>query len=387
MAEALYRTLGVSRSASKSDIKRAYKKLARKYHPDVNPGDKAAEERFKEISAAYEVLEDPEKRKLYDELGEGAESINYDPEKAKAYREWKTQAEQSGGYHQTPTGGASEFGFDLGDIFGDLFGGGGHGFGANQNRPQQGGDISTEMTVSFVEAVQGGEREIRVTRPIACADCGGTGQRPSSGPTGCQSCGGSGRDRVARGPIPIQAPCSACGGTGQQSGPACSGCGGRGEKTETARLKVSIPAGVGDGQKIRLKGQGAPGRRGASSGDMFITIRVSAHPILTRTGKDLELELPVSVAEAMFGAEVEVPTLDGRISLKIPPGTQTGSKLRLKGKGIPKSREPAGDLYVRIGVRLPDPNRDPAAARAAAEELEALYDGDLRSELKRGVRS
>ncbi len=387
MAKDLYQILGVSRSVSDKALKQAYKKLARKYHPDVNPGDKSAEDKFKKISAAYEILGDPEKRKLYDEFGEDAEKINYDPEEAQAYRQWKKQAEQTRSYQSRSSGSAADgLGFDLGDIFGDVFGGGpGAPFSRGAEMPRKGTDISTELRISFVEAARGDEREIRLTKPAACKTCSGTGQRTGTGPSACSTCGGTGRGQISQGPIPIQVPCSTCGGTGQKSGPPCQSCHGRGEQSETAHLTVSIPVGIQNGQQIRLKGQGGPGKQGGPPGDLFIEIHVSPHPVFRRNGNDLELDLPVTVREAMFGAEVNIPTLAGRVSLKIPPGTQNGHKLRLKEKGVAPKNGPAGDLYARVVVQVPDPKKDPKSAQKAADALESLYSDDLRAELQRGT--
>lgn len=319
----LYAVLGVDRTASEADIKKSYRRLARKYHPDVNPGDKAAEERFKEVSAAFEVLSDAQKRKLYDEFGDDAAKIGYDPEKAEKYRAWKAQAEATRTYGGRA--GAGDFsgfegfsgrgfeGFDLGDIFGDLL-------RQQQRTARRGGDIVAEMSLDFVDAAAGGEREIRVGQP---------------------------------------AP---------------------------AHIKVKIPPGVRDGQKIRLRGKGMSGLQGGPPGDLLITVKVLTHPFFRREGDDLHVELPVTILEAMFGKEVEVPTLEKPVLLKIPPGSQNKSKLRLSGKGFPGANAGTtsgaggrGDLYVTLAVRLPDPSADPQAARSAAEKLESLYRGSVRS--------
>ncbi len=387
----LYQTLGVSRDAPQEEIKRAYRKLARKYHPDVNPGDKKAEEQFKELSAAFEVLDDPEKRKLYDELGEEAVRIHFDPERAKAYRQWREQVRSARGRGREfrAAGGQEGFDFDLGDLFGDVFRSTGRrgptarefGFGARM--PEAGVDVTAEMTVSFLEAMRGGQREIKLTKPAACKSCAGDGRVKAKKPQTCAECHGTGHAQVARGPLQFHGPCAVCGGTGTQPGPPCSACGGTGQRNETAHLKVSVPHGVKDGQRIRLQGQGGPGKNGGPAGDLFLAVRVAPHPIWRREGDDLHLDAPVSVAEAMFGAEIEIPTLDGRVKLKIPPGSQSGNKFRLKGKGVPgRVGAAGGDLFVTVVVALPDATADPVAAREAADRLQGLYQEDIRASLK-----
>ena len=390
-AKNLYETLGVSKNASQEEIKRAYRKLARKYHPDVNPGDKKAEERFKELSAAFEVLEDPEKRKLYDELGDEAVKMHFDPESAKAYRQWREHvgSTRSRGPDVGTARGQEGFDFDLGDLFGDVFrstGRTGHtvrDFGFGNRMSEVGVDVTADMAVSFLEAMRGGQREIKLTKPAACRSCGGDGRVRAKERQECTECHGTGHAQVARGPLQFHGPCGVCGGTGRQPGPPCSACNGTGQVHETARLKVSIPPGVRDAQRIRLQGQGGPGRDGGAAGDLFLTVRVAPHPIWRREGDDLRLDAPVSVAEAMFGAEIEIPTLDGRVKLKVPPGSQSGSNLRLKGKGVPGWRGArAGDLLVNLVVTVPDATKDPDAARDAADRLQGLYDKDIRAALK-----
>jgi molecular chaperone DnaJ len=389
----LYSVLGVSKSASADEIKKAYRKLARKYHPDVNPGDTSAEEKFKEISAAFEVLSDPEKRALYDELGEDAAKIGFDPEKAKAYRQWKAQAQAAGGQGGAgfdigdifgggggrPGGGG--FNFDLGDIFGDLFGGRRRREG-HAPAPARGADVESELTIPFREAVLGGEREIALQRPTPCETCKGTGLRPGARAEPCDACGGTGHTQVAQGPLGIHAPCPKCHGTGRLGGPPCPACGGTGQVADTVHLKVKIPAGIADGQKIRLAGQGQPGVRGARAGNLYIVVHVRAHPVLRREGNDLHLDVPVTVHEAMFGAKIDVPTLEGSLRLTVPAGSQSGRKLRLKGKGVAPRGKTPGDLYVTLLVQVPDAGRNREAAEKAAGELQELYGGDVRKDLK-----
>lgn len=312
----LYEVLGVGRNASADEIKRSYRRLAKKNHPDMNPGDQAAEERFKAASHAFEILSDPEKRKLYDEFGEEATRPGFDADKARSYRQWQGYGRGGGfgGFDFSDTDSAN-FG-DMGDIFSSFFGGR-RGYGAG---PTRGANTEARMEITLREAVLGGEREISVQR-------------------------GDGTLRT---------------------------------------LRVKIPAGIKPGQSIRLSGQGMPGRAGAPAGDLLIQVDVAAHPVLKREGQDLHLDLPVTVGEALLGAQVEVPTLTGSVRLTLPPGSQNGTKLRLRGKGAPASgRQPAGDLYVRLDVRLPpvDGGRG-EKVKKAIQTLEAQYGTDVRRDLR-----
>ncbi|MEQ9501210.1 MAG: molecular chaperone DnaJ [Deltaproteobacteria bacterium] len=373
MPRDLYETLGVSRTASAAEIKKAYKQLARKYHPDKNQGDTAAEARFKEIGSAYEVLGDADKRKLYDEFGDDAEKLGFDAEKAQAYR-----AYSAGGGNGFP-GGGFPGGVDLGDIFSDLFGGGGgfSGFGGGRPAPRRGHDVTTELTVDFADAIRGTKPTIEIDKPVACGACSGSGRAGAA--TTCAGCGGSGRANVAHGPVQVQAACRSCGGSGR-SAPACSACRGSGQTTKRTKLTVNIPPGVEDGQKIRLAGQGAPGRNGGPAGHLFIQVRVRPHTLFERRGRNLEYTLPITVGEAMLGAEIDAPTLDGRVNLRIPPNAQSGQKLRLRGKGVPASKkDAAGDLFVRLSVVVPKAGTD--EAKKLAEDVDALYDEDVRAKL------
>lgn len=327
----LYSTLGVAKSASTQEIKKAYRALARKLHPDKNPGDSDAERRFKEVSSAYEVLSNEDKRKLYDEFGDDAAKFGYDKEKAKQYRAYQSQG---GGFGGGGFGGGGNYGggfggayteADLGDILGDIFGrrggGGARGFDPFRSTsfPQDGADVRAEMHVAFADAIRGAKRTIRI-------------EKPGEGST---------------------------------------------------NVEVNIPAGVNDGQKIRLAGLGARGQNGGKTGDLLIAVHVGGHPVFDRRGQHLELELPITIGEAMLGASVEVPTLDGPVKMRIPAGSQSGQKLRLRGKGVPARKgTEAGDLHVRLSVRLPDPKRDEAATKEAVEKLEKLYDVDVRAKLR-----
>lgn len=386
-AKNFYEVLGVSKDAPLDQIKKSYRKLARKHHPDVNPGDKAAEERFKEISAAFEVLSDPEKRKLYDEFGEDATKIGFDPEKARAYREWRDRPQQS---EETYAQGHSGFGeFDLDDLLGGMFRGRASrgGFGPEYEEYEaepaqtQGADAEASLTIELLEALRGGEREISLNKPVRCATCGGTGHLANSGDPTCKRCNGRGRINVSQGPLRFESVCPVCHGTGKEPGPICGTCNGSGVRQENVNLKVKIPAGVKDGQKIRLRGQGMPGRMGGPNGDLLITIHVSPHNLLKRDGDDLYLEVPITAKEAIYGTKIDVPTLDGSVKLTIPAGSQSGQKLRLKGKGAP-AKDGHGDLYVTLSVRVPEVSPEDDAVKNAIEELEKQYKADVRASLR-----
>ena len=378
MAKDYYSALGVSRDASLDDIRKAYRKLARKCHPDVNPGDRKSEERFKEIAAAYDVLGDEERRKLYDEFGEEGIKAGFDPEKARAYRQWQSRSAATGGFGGRPGfQGAAEAGFDLGDIFADL-----RGFKAERSAaPGRGADIESRLSIPLRDAVLGAETELSLERPSPCSVCHGEGTRPGSTSSACGECGGSGSRQVSQGPIAFRTTCSRCGGTGRSAGPPCDACGGSGQVPGTSRLRVKIPSGIEDGQTIRLAGQGMPGRRGGPAGDLLIVVSIAPHRWVRRDGRDLLMEFPVTVAEALVGAEVVVPTFEGSIQMKIPSGSQTGTKLRLKGKGAGRTGS-RGDLYVVLKTVVPDQRPLSDAARDAAQDLDKHYGRDVRADLR-----
>ena len=388
--EDFYTVLGVSRGASPEEIKKAYRKLARKHHPDVNPGDKKAEERFKQMSAAFEVLSDPKKRKLYDEFGEDAAKLGFDEKKAAAYRAYRSgQASPGGGI---PFGGE---GVDLGDLFGEIFGGRGRGNGggtgpfpfdledlgigeAPSTGPVRGEDITVSAQVTLAEAVRGTERSLEITRPGTCPTCSGSGTKGRA--TTCATCGGSGRARAGFGPLQFARPCPTCGGSGR-SAPPCPTCGGDGRVQQTQRVTARIPAGVQTGSRVRLAGQGAAGVRGGPAGDLYIEIAVQEHPLFRREGDDLHLELPITVPEALLGAEVRVPTFTGEVTVTIPPGSQSGRKMRLRGKGVPSLKgSGVGDLYLTLRVVVPEQVN--ASVREAVEKLKGAYDRDVRADLR-----
>ncbi|HZJ53824.1 MAG TPA: J domain-containing protein [Myxococcaceae bacterium] len=387
MAEDLYQLLGVSRGASEDEIKKAYRKLARKYHPDVNPGNKAAEEKFKQVSSAFEVLSNPEKRKLFDEFGEDAAKLGYDPKKAEAFRAYRDAAARGGGAGAGFAGGMPDVeGFDLGDLFGELFrnrraGGAGGGtddlFGREEG-PARGEDLHAQVRLSLREAVTGTERSLAITRPGRCPKCKGSGHfgRPET----CPTCKGSGKIRQGRGPLSMTSPCPTCGGSGKVA-PPCDRCGGTGRVEETTRVTVKIPPGVQSGSQVRVAGQGAAGTQGGPPGDLFLEVQVEPHPLVRREGDDLYVPLPVTVPEAMLGAEVRAPTFTGEVTVTVPPHSQSGRKLRLKGQGVPALKGTGrGDLYYELRVQVPE--KTTAEVKAAAETLGRGYQHDVRADLR-----
>ena len=347
-----YATLGVAHDASKDDLRKAYRKLARQYHPDVRPGDKAAEERFKAITAAYDVLGDEKKRKLYDEFGEAGLREGFDAARARAY-----QGASAGG-----TGG-----FDLGDMLGDLFGGGG---GGSRSRAR-GPDIEATVDVDLVQAVRGTELSLQLPTQTLCSACRGSGHAPGSHPARCAGCRGSGHLEMGG----MRARCPHCGGTGS-SQPACRRCGGQGHEERTAPVNVRIPAGVGHKSRLRVAGKGGSGPAGP--GDLLLEVRVRPHPHFRQEGLDLVVRLPLTVAEAMLGEQVEVPTPDGPVKLKVPAGSQPGTRLRLRGKGVARGSQ-RGDLFAEVQLVLPaakSPEHE-----AAARALQDAYDAPVREGL------
>jgi molecular chaperone DnaJ len=373
MAEDYYRVLGVARTATQDEIKKAYRKLARKHHPDVNQGNKAAEEKFKQLSGAFEVLSDPKKRAMYDEFGDDAAKMGFDPKKAEAYRAYREQA-------SSPSSSGPEGNFDLGDIFGDIFGRNSDGgpFRARAEGPSRGEDLHTRVRVTLREAVTGTERTLAIDRPEECKKCHGTGHIGK--PKTCPTCAGSGRIKQGRGPLSLSTTCPNCGGSGKVA-PRCDVCGGSGVVENTVRVTVKIPPGVQNGSQVRLPGQGAAGTHGGPPGDLYLETDVEPHPLVRRDGDDLTMELPVTVPEAMAGAEVHVPTFSGNVTVSVPAGSQAGRKLRLKGQGVPALKGSGrGDLYLELKVLVPE--RPTAEAKAAAEALRPAYKGDVRSGLR-----
>src|SRR3990167_2557414 len=337
MPQDLYEILGVSRTVNKDDLKKAYRRLAHKYHPDKNPGDKTAEAKFKEVQKAYAVLSDDQKRSAYDQFGEAG--IN---------------ASSMGG------GGAGGFGgFDFndlgsafGDIFGDIFGGGRRRGG--RKHAQRGADLVYNLEVDLESAVHGKTISIEVPTWVSCDTCHGSGARPGTSPVNCQTCGGVGQVRMQRGFLAIQQTCPHCHGEGKVIKDPCKQCHGQGRRQQNKKLSVKIPAGIDDGDRVRLSGEGEAGQHGAPTGDLYVQVHLRKHPIFVRDANDLHCEVPISFVMATLGGELEVPTLDGRVKLKIPPETQSGGQFRLRGKGVKSVRSGrVGDLFCHVNIETP----------------------------------
>lgn len=328
-----YEVLGVPRTANDKEIKAAYRRLARKHHPDVNRGDPKAEERFKEVAAAFAVLSDPEKRARYDQGGAEAFGPGFDPFAGTDF-------------------GQFDFGSgDLSDLF-RMFQGGGA--ARRSQRARTGADLQAELRISLATAIQGDTVEVTVPRQISCTVCTGSGRRPGSAETTCESCGGTGRTQQRRGGVRASLTCPRCRGAGKLPGEPCANCGGQGVRSQQERVRVRIPAGIEDGSKLRVAGQGHAAAGGGTAGDLYLVIRVEPHPVLRREGRDLIGEVVVGIARAALGGEVQVPTIDGSATITIPPGTASGQKFRLRGRGVPAGGgRAAGDLYAVIQIRPP----------------------------------
>ena len=340
-----YEVLGVQKGASEEEIKKAYKKMARKYHPDLNPGDKDAEEKFKEVNEAYEVLSDSEKKARYDQFGFAGVDPNF--------------GAGGGGWGGGAGGAGFDFG-DLGDIFGSFFGGG---FGGGQTRrnpnaPQRGESIRMNLTISFEEAAFGCEKELTVDRYESCETCHGSGAAPGTSPETCPDCGGSGvvqtRRQTPMGVFASTAPCSRCGGRGRIIKEPCKDCRGSGMVRRRRKIQASVPAGIDNGQTISIRGQGHAGKNGGPAGDLLVTITVRPHELFRREGTSVLCEAPITFPQAVLGAELEIPTIDGKVKYDIPEGTQSGTTFRLKGKGIPAlNGRGRGDQYVTVYIETP----------------------------------
>src|SRR5438445_2125915 len=354
-----YKVLGVPEHATQKEIKAAYRRLSKQYHPDQNPG---SEERFKEVSAAYDVIGDSEKRKQYDEMRRLG-PMGFAP---------------GGGGGFTAGPGAEGFTFvgDLGDLFGGLFGRGraARGRGAG---PARGDDLETELHLSFLDAVNGVTTTVHVTSESTCSTCHGTGAAPGTSPVVCPRCAGRGTIEENQGPFSFSQPCPQCGGRGMIVEKACPTCRGSGVTVQPRQVKVRVPAGVEDAQRIRLKGRGGPGRNGGPPGDLYVVVRVGSHALFGRRGKDLTLTVPVTFAEAALGAEVKVPTLAEPVTLRVPAGTSTGKTFRVRGRGVPQARGGAGDLLVTVDVAVPK-----NLSKAEREAIEAL--AEVSTESPRG---
>ena len=364
-----YQVLGVPKNASAADVKKAYRKLAQKHHPDANAGNKEAEERFKEVSAAYDVLGDEEKRKQYDQVREMAASGfgggGFGP-----------GAWPGGGQRVTVEGfpgGMGDIG-DVGDLFGGLFGGG------RRRGPSRGPDLETQVRISFDDAMHGTTVPIQIKGPATCETCHGSGAAPGTSPVTCPQCDGSGSVAMNQGPFSFSRPCPRCGGSGRIVETPCPTCHGSGSVRRTRKFSVRIPPGVRDGARIRVAGRGEQGPAGGRPGDLFVVVHVAPHKLFGRKGPDLTLELPVTYAEAVLGANVKVPTLNGPVTLKVPSGTPPGKTFRIRGKGAPKQRGGSGDLLVTVNVDVPSkPNKQ------ERELLEQLQQSEESPRRKLGV--
>ena len=344
-----YEVLGIGKNATDAEIKSAYRKLAKKYHPDLNPGDKTAEEKFKEVNEANDVLSDPEKRKRYDQFGFAGVDPNY--------------GAGQGGYGGGFGGGfGGAGGVDLGDIFGDLFGGGFGGFGgssrANPNAPRKGHDIQASVILTFEEAAHGCTKKVTLNRQQTCPDCNGSGCEPGSSPETCTQCNGRGyvvtQQRTPFGVLQSQQPCPHCGGRGTIIKNPCKTCRGTGKTSARKTLEVKIPAGIDDDQNIALRGQGDAGTNGGPAGDVIVHVTVKTDNVFERDGYDVYVRVPITYSQAVLGAEIEVPTVDGKVAQKIPEGTQSGTKFRLRGQGIQYlNGRGRGDQYVIVDVEIP----------------------------------
>src|SRR6266478_5259714 len=352
----LYADLGVKRTASAEEIKKAYRKLARKYHPDVNPGNREAEEKFKRVSFAYDALSDPAKRKTYDEFGVDGLQSGFDAERAREFK--RAQSAYGGGFG----------------------GGGGRGAEFTGAEPaQRGPDLESTLEIDLLSAIRGTTATISLTKPVECPTCHGSGTE--GGGTTCPECNGSGQTKVGTGPLSFNRRCPRCNGTGRINQRACPQCHGGGRVEKVEKLNVKIPPGVDDGSRVRLAGKGGAGIGGAPAGDLYIVTRVRPHPRLERRGRDLYLQVPVTVGEAIHGATIDVPTPDGTVKLKVPPGSQSGSKLRLRGKGVPDMKGSGrGDLYVVLMVQVPTDGD--ARVREAVSVLEDSYGRNPRADLR-----
>jgi len=349
-----YKVLDVAKNATEADIKKAYRRLAMKYHPDRNPGDKEAEEQFKEAKEAYEVLADEQKRAIYDQHGHDG-----------------IDAARQGGGGAGGVGGA-DFGDIFGEVFGDIFGGGRRG---GRSQVFRGADLRYELELELPQAVFGYTTEVEIPRLMECETCGGSGAAKGHSPVTCDQCQGSGQMRISQGFFQLQQPCNRCRGTGRIIRNPCDTCLGQGRIRRTRKLSVKVPAGVSTGDRIRLGGEGEAGRNGGPAGDLYIEMNVKPHPIFEREGDDLSCEVPVSFATAVLGGAVKVPTLEGDVSLKIPAETQSGRVFRLRDKGVkPVRGGDRGDLFCRVVVETP--------VNLSSEQRELLkqFDESLRSD-------
>ena len=349
-----YEVLGVSKDADDAAIKKAYRALAKKYHPDMNPGDAEAEKKFKEASEAYAVLSDAEKRRQYDQFGHAA---------------FEGGAGGAGGFGGFDFNGA-DFGDIFGDIFGDLFGGGGRGGGRANNGPMKGANIRKSIRITFEEAVFGCKKELEVILKDPCTTCGGTGAKPGTSPETCPKCGGKGQvvytSQSFFGTVQNVQTCPNCGGSGKVIKEKCTSCSGTGYTSSKKKIEVTIPAGIDNGQSVRIREKGEPGTNGGPRGDLLVEVNVSRHPIFQRQDMHIFSTVPISFAQAALGGDVKIQTVDGAVIYNVKPGTKTDTKVRLKGKGVPSLRNSAvrGDHYVTLVIQTPE--------KLSAEAKEAL---------------
>jgi molecular chaperone DnaJ len=353
-----YKTLGVDKKASDDEIKKAYRKLARQYHPDTNHGDKAAEERFKEVQSAYAILSDPAKRKEYDSGG----------------------GIFGGGFPSGGAAGGGGFG-GFGDILSDLFGGAAGGRGPGRApRPERGRDLETEVHISFEQAMEGAQIPVAVPLSAPCPTCRGTGAKPGTMPTVCSRCNGRGVEAESQGLFSISQPCSLCGGTGTEIRDPCATCQGSGRTRQVKRYRVNVPAGVREGSRVRLAGKGEAGPRGGAPGDLYVITHVAESPIFKRRGDNLEVEVPITIPEAIRGATIEVPTLAATKRIRVPPGTQHGTVQRLRGEGPPRlGGRGRGDIHYRLQIDVPSSLSKEQAE--VVDELATVINGNPRERL------
>lgn len=342
-----YELLGVNKNSAADDIKKAYRKLARKYHPDLNPGDKTAEEKFKQINAAYAVLNDPKKKEEYDRFG-------------------NAPFETGGGWHENsaPPGYEDIFEFGMGDIFGDIFGGAG-----GKPTPARGSDLKTTLDISLEEAFSGVTKQLTIRREAPCQTCHSSGAESSEA---CSKCKGIGKVNISKGLLQLAQACPDCKGAGRKTTKTCRACSGRGSISAADTVKVKIPAGVDTSSRVKLKGMGNAGEHGGSNGDMYIEITVRPHPFFKRMESDLYIDVPVTFVEAALGAKIEFPTIDGMAAMTIPPGTQGGQKFKMTGKGFPSPKTGAkGNQYVNIKIAVPKDLS--SSAKEKIKEIDLLY--------------
>lgn len=372
MSKDFYGILGVSKNASKEEIKKAYRKLARKWHPDINPGNKEAEQKFKDISYAYGCLSNEEKRKLYDEFGEDGLKSGFDAEKARHYGKWSSFQQASQGTPQ------QEFGryHSYEDLFGDLLD---FGTGYSTDRPSRERDIEHDLTIDLLSALKGFSTELVIQKVVQCSGCKGSGLDMSAPISTCSQCSGSGRVSVAQGPLHFTRTCSDCHGNGKK-GKTCSTCAGDGHVLGTEKIRVTIPKGVKEGSKVRVAGKGEPGMNNRA-GDLYLIIHLKPHPFIKREGDDLSMEVSVTVREAMAGGTITLPTIDGPVNVKIPPGSQSGQTLKLKQRGAFNIKtKQRGNLLIKLVVKVP--KTSDKEILEAAENMDKFYSEDVRGKIK-----